>query len=183
MNHVGTKEIETKRLILRKARLDDASYMFSNWSNDEEAVKFLSWNAHKSQCDSEKLIENLLSQYTNDDVYTWVITTKNDNLPIGYINIHAIHNHHKRGEVSYCIGRRFWNNGYATEALKAIVRFAIAEVGFKKLIGLCDIRNFASEQVLVKAGFELEGILKQHEMDKYSRMQDLKCYAIYKRHI
>ncbi len=41
MNHCGTQELETKRLILRQFTDKDAHAMFENWANDEEVTKFL----------------------------------------------------------------------------------------------------------------------------------------------
>lgn len=34
MKNIGTKLLETNRLILRRAVLDDASAMFKNWRSD-----------------------------------------------------------------------------------------------------------------------------------------------------
>lgn len=44
LNHAGTKEIYTKRLLLRKFRLSDASDMFKNYVHDERVTRFLAWN-------------------------------------------------------------------------------------------------------------------------------------------
>ena len=46
LNHKGTQAIETKRLFLRKAQLEDAEAMFRNWSNDPEVTKYLTWPVH-----------------------------------------------------------------------------------------------------------------------------------------
>lgn len=41
MKHIGTKIIETKRLILRPFKKEDAEPMFYNWASDPEVTKFL----------------------------------------------------------------------------------------------------------------------------------------------
>lgn len=41
MNNLGTKELETERLILRKFTLDDAKDMFNNYESDSDASKYL----------------------------------------------------------------------------------------------------------------------------------------------
>ena len=46
MNHCGTKQIETKRLILRRFRSDDSIAMYENWASDPEVTKFLTWPTH-----------------------------------------------------------------------------------------------------------------------------------------
>lgn len=47
MNHKGTIQLETKRLILRRFAIDDAPAMFKNWASDPEVTKFMTWPTHK----------------------------------------------------------------------------------------------------------------------------------------
>ena len=56
LNHKGTQTIETERLILRKARLEDAKLMFHNWASDTEVTKFLTWPAHSNIEITEKVL-------------------------------------------------------------------------------------------------------------------------------
>lgn len=46
MKHLGTVQIETDRLILRKFNLSDTQALFNNWANDPEVTKFLVWSPH-----------------------------------------------------------------------------------------------------------------------------------------
>ena len=39
MNHLGTMELETDRLILRRFTLSDSKAMFNNWANDPDVTK------------------------------------------------------------------------------------------------------------------------------------------------
>ena len=48
MKHLGTKTIETKRLILRKFTLNDAEVMYQNWASEPEVTKYLTWQPHES---------------------------------------------------------------------------------------------------------------------------------------
>ena len=43
MKHIGTKVIETRRLILRPFTMEDAQPMFDNWASDPEVTKYLTW--------------------------------------------------------------------------------------------------------------------------------------------
>ncbi|MFU0799653.1 MAG: GNAT family N-acetyltransferase [Xylanivirga thermophila] len=56
MNSIGTQNIETKRLILRKIAISDAEDMFNNWASDNEVTKYVTWRAHKSIEDTRKII-------------------------------------------------------------------------------------------------------------------------------
>lgn len=48
MNKIGTKQIETERLILRRFEIEDAENMFDNWASDYENIIFLTWPKHES---------------------------------------------------------------------------------------------------------------------------------------
>ena len=48
MNHLGSKVLTTKRLILRPFRTKDAKRMFVNWAADPAVTKFLEWSPHKN---------------------------------------------------------------------------------------------------------------------------------------
>ena len=46
MHHLGTFNLETDRLILRKFKIEDATDMYNNWASDNEVAKYLSWKTH-----------------------------------------------------------------------------------------------------------------------------------------
>ncbi|MGL5084675.1 MAG: hypothetical protein ACRC68_02980 [Clostridium sp.] len=48
MNHIGTVEIETERLLLRKFLENDVLSSYNNWTSDEKVTEFLRWEAHSS---------------------------------------------------------------------------------------------------------------------------------------
>lgn len=79
--------------------------------------------------------------------------------------------------VSFMIGKEFWNKGYMTEVLSSIVRFFIEEVGVNRIEGRNDIQNPASEKVMIKCGFQYEGLLRQGGRNSFG-LVDCKQYAI-----
>ena len=79
LTHKGTVTIETPRLILRKARMEDAEPMFRNWANDAEVTKFLTWPAHGSIEVSERVLASWVDCYQKDDYYQWMIVLKEIN--------------------------------------------------------------------------------------------------------
>ena len=48
MKHIGTKELETERLILRKISVNDANEMYNNWASNPNVARYTTWNAHKN---------------------------------------------------------------------------------------------------------------------------------------
>ena len=118
-----TKKIFTNRLILRKAKISDASLAYKNWMYDEEVTKFLRWKAHKNVFESEKVIKNWVDSYKNDDFFQWIIELKELAEPIGTISVISIDKRVNSCHIGYCIGKKFWNMGYTSEAFSAIISF------------------------------------------------------------
>lgn len=63
MKHLGTKELETNQLKLRKFELSDAEAIFRNWANDTEVTKYLTWPTHKDVSVSSSVLREWVSQY------------------------------------------------------------------------------------------------------------------------
>ena len=69
MNHKGTIQLETERLILRRFTIDDAPAMFKNWASDPEVTKFMTWPTHKDVGVSRWDLDSWLPSYEKNDYY------------------------------------------------------------------------------------------------------------------
>lgn len=176
MEHQGTIKLTTTRLILRPLQLTDAESMFLGWATDQEVVKYLSWKPHLSVDETKRIISYWMSNYPDHKFYIWGIQLKNGPL-VGTISIHSIHEGFQRGEIGYALAKQYWNQGYVTESLQAIVDFSFGIVGFNRLEAHHSIYNPASGAVLIKAGFQHEGVLRQYYRSN-DGFQDSSSYAI-----
>ena len=161
MNHLGTRELATERLTLRRFEIEDAENMFYNWANDPEVTKYLTWPAHSSVEVTEGIVKDWVSQYDNNNYYQWAIELNDLEQPIGSISAVKVDDEIESVEIGYCIGKRFWNQGYTTEALKEIIRFFIVEVGAGRVAARHDTNNPNSGKVMASAGMEYEGTLRR----------------------
>ncbi len=177
MKNLGTKTIETNRLILRPFSLEDASEMYDNWASDSEVTKYLTWPTHSSIDISKKVIQSWISEYSKEDYYQWCIEWKENHEAIGSIS--AVHLNEAIGavEVGYCIGRKYWNKGITSEALLAFIRFFFDEVGANRIEARHDTNNPISGKVMKKCGLEFEGIHKQADKNN-TGICDMAYYGI-----
>jgi ribosomal-protein-alanine N-acetyltransferase len=176
MQHQGTIKLTTSRLMLRPLQLTDAESMFLGWATDSDVVKYLSWKPHLSVDETKRIISYWMSNYPDPKFYIWGIQLKNGPL-IGTISIHSIHEVFQRGELGYALAKRYWNQGYVTEALQAVVDYSFGIIGFNRLEAHHSIYNPASGAVLIKAGFQHEGVLRQYYRSN-DGFQDSSTYAI-----
>lgn len=160
MQHNGTIFIETKRLILRPYRVDDAEAMFRNWAHDPEVTRFLTWPPHSSVQVTEALLKNWTARYEDPSCYHWAITLKGQDEPVG--DISAVHVEESTGsaEIGYCLSRKMWRRGIMSEALSAVMDYLFG-IGFLRVCACHDVNNPASGRVMEKAGMKTDGCLRQ----------------------
>ena len=85
------------------------------------------------------------------------------------LTLYPVDNH---AEMGYWIGKPFWNNGYCTEAARAVVNYGFDVLGLERIYANYLARNPASGRVLHKLGMQQEGLLRRHRR-KFGRYEDL----------
>ena len=129
MNHLGTKILKTERLILRPFQLADAEAMFRNWASDPDVTRFLTWPAHASPEVSAKVLADWVGQYVKPEYYQWAIVPVTIGGPIGSIAVVGYDSRLGQPEIGYCIGKKWWRQGYTSEALDRVIDFLFDEAG------------------------------------------------------
>ena len=144
------KDIETERLILRDASVDDAEDMFE-YAKLEEVTKYLSWKPHVSVKDSEKILDMLSKEAKEKDSYALkaIVLKENDKM-IGTIDARIFGEGLKDAEFGYCLNPKYWNKGYMSEALKAFIEALHKEHGVENIFGSFERENIASKRVMQK---------------------------------
>ena len=180
MKLLGTISLETDRLILRKFKLDDAEGMFNNWCSDLECNKFVSYDIHQNVLETKEVIKKLIDEY-DAECYNWIIEVKSSGEVIGNISAFNIRKKHLSCEVGYSLGSKFWNKGYATEALKKVIDFLLNNCDFYLIEAYHRVGIPASGKVMEKSGMKKEALLRTRELNKVTnQLEDLVCYSITK---
>ncbi len=151
---------------------------------DAPALLRLADNPHVA----ENLRDRFPSPYTPADADEWLtIVTQADpfldfaivvgDSPIGGIGL-ALGSDIERvsAEVGYWIGEDHWGRGFATEALRAFIPWALETFALTRLFATTFAHHHASRRVLEKAGFELEGVLRRAAI-KRGEVLDMALYG------
>ena len=157
INHIGSKKITTNRLLLRRFSENDAKEIFETWMSDVEVAKYMVWNPQKNIKETEQWLQKCILKYKKDDVYNWGIELNKNKKLIGSISANKIETDDECYEIGYTIGKKYWRNGYATEALKAVTEFLMQEVGIPRILCRYAKENQASGRVIQKVGFKYKG--------------------------
>lgn len=178
MEHKGTVKRETERLILRPFVVEDAKAGFHNWMSDEKVTEFLRWPTHSDVSISERVVKEWIEEYEkNKAFYQWAIVPKDLGEPIGTISVVDMNESIDMVHIGYCIGSKWWGNGYMSEAFAAIIPFLFEEVGAKRIEAQHDPNNPASGKVMMKCGLKYEGTLRKADWSNKG-IVDAAMYAL-----
>ncbi len=141
--------LETKRLILRPFELTDAEAMFNNWASDPEVCKYMTWNHHESIDTTQMIINTWIEQYHQPERINFGIVLKETNELIGGIDVCGYID--GVPVVGYVLSRKYWNNGYMTEAFLEIIKL-LKSLGYQQIKVDAMIENIGSNKVIQKCG-------------------------------
>ena len=180
MHHLGTFNLETDRLILRKFKIGDAKDMYNNWASDNEVTKYLSWKTHLNIEETKEIIKSWIENYYKSDFYQWAIILKENNQAIGSISVVENDDSIEMVHIGYCISKKYWNKGITSEAFERIIKFFFEEVKVNRIEAAHNEKNIYSGKVMLKCKLKKEGILRDALKDN-SGITDCLIYSILKR--
>lgn len=176
----STITIETDRLILRKFEITDYEDMYNNWANDINVAKSSGFPVHTNINDTKDLVKYWVEEYKLDYIFNWIIIEKSSNKAIGSITVVNKDLKNKICELGYNVGQKWWNMGYATEALNKVVEYLFNINIFNTITAGCYAYNIGSMRVLEKNGFKKSATTrddtnvdtKENSLVKYSITQN-----------
>jgi RimJ/RimL family protein N-acetyltransferase len=173
------KSLKTERLRLRKAKLSDAEAIFRQYAQDAEVTKYVSWSAHKDIEETREYVRMCLLAWDVGKAFHWVIERNEDKQAIGMIIARVAG---EKWELGYVLARVYWGRGYMTEALKALIAWALKQKDIYRIWAVCDVDNIASARVMEKAGLWREGTLRRWSVHPNisPEPRDSYCYSIVK---
>jgi RimJ/RimL family protein N-acetyltransferase len=161
-------ELRGERCVLRRWHGGDSAALVA-LANDPDVARYMGALPHP---------------YTSEDARWWIATgsVQGGNLqfaitlagaPIGGIGI-TLGTVARRGTgmVGYWLGRPYWGQGLATDALRALTEYAVAELGLVRLWAFVMAPNLASARVLEKAGYVREAVLRSAIVDREGNAHD-----------
>lgn len=168
--------LPTPRLTLRPARMSDAQDLFE-YSRDPEVARHVLWDAHSSIYQTRGYIRFLLRQYRSGAPSTFVIEHTRQRKVIGTIGFMWMQQENRSAEVGYSLNRSYWNQGYMTEALRAVLDFGFSRLYLNRIEAQHESANPASGRVMAHVGMRHEGTLRQRLYNK-GRYVDVELYSI-----
>ncbi len=171
--------LETARLVLRQLEAADLDSVH-RLGDDPEVAAGLSDLPHPYPRQmAAGLIRGMSEASAAGTAYAFGVAVKNPVPPDTIVGIVFLipDLDHRRAELIYWLGRRYWGNGYATEAVRAVLAFGFDALALNRIHASYFTGNPASARVMEKAGMRFEGVMRQHHM-KRGEPLDLGHYGL-----
>jgi [ribosomal protein S5]-alanine N-acetyltransferase len=140
--------IETTRLIIRPYLLNDAGAVFSMF-NDKDVMEFIPTGIDRTLDETQNRIVKYIDHFDTFGYSKYVLIDKNSGLFIGDCGIYRFENS-EINELGYRIKKQFWNQGYASEAARAVIEHAFKNLKFSEIHAIVEKQNIKSIYVLEK---------------------------------
>ncbi len=139
----------------------DAEAVFQLFS-DEKVVRFYDLERFESPDQAVRQINKWLNEFHEGTGIRWAIAESHspENL-IGTIGLQNISLLHRKAELGYDLLPIHWNRGIMGLCVQQAIRTGFEKMKLNRIEAKTDPRHLASQKVLLKNGFHLEGTLRQ----------------------
>jgi len=171
--------LTTERLTLRQLTHDDADGIMAIFGSPE-VLRYLNNPPVDTRAKAIGLIDWLNGLYQNHDSVQWGISLHDDDRLIGMCGNYAWDRENRHVEIGYHIVPALWRHGYATEAARAVIAWSFDHLDVHRIQADCTDGNIASERVLLKCGFKVEGLWRESCWE-HGRFVDIKQFGLLRR--
>ncbi len=149
--------LSTERLVLRPVTADDHPALLAHWTHPD-VRRFLFDGAPLSSAEVAETIEESIGDFAGHGYGIWLIelgpvTGPGTGSRPGLVGTAGLRPLEESGlEIFYSLAPGAWGHGYATEAARAVVDFALGFLDLPEVLAEVDEGNAASVAVVKRLG-------------------------------
>lgn len=170
---------ETERLTIRSPLPGDGIELQAAVAETlDDLAPWMPWADHLPSVDEEEeAVRRARARFlTREDLWL-LLLLKDSSTIVGGSGLHRIDWEVRRFEIGFWARRRFAGQGYISEAVRGITRFAFETLGARRVEIRCDERNGRSRRVAERAGFSLEATLRNHALAADGELRNTLIYV------
>ena len=174
------ESFETERLLIRSPLPGDGPEMHAAVNESlDDLLPWMDWpKQHETVEDSEKQMRLSRVRFLERSDLLLLLFLKGTNTLVGSSGLHRMDWSVPRFEIGYWCRTRFAGNGYVTEAVRGITAFAFEHLGARRVEIRCDALNRKSARVAERAGYTLEGELRNAEVGADGRLRNTLVFSV-----
>jgi RimJ/RimL family protein N-acetyltransferase len=153
--------IETPRLLLRAFQESDLPTLMA-YRNDPEVSRYQFWGTF-DEPGLRLFIEHMAKATPGQPGpgFQFALALRPEGPHIGDLYLRLLDYDNRQAEIGYTLARAYWGQGYAREAVGALLRYCFADLGLHRVIAIADSENSPSLGLLERLGMRREGHFRQ----------------------
>lgn len=150
--------LETERLIIRPAKIEDAQNLFI-LNSDPEVVRYTGDVAFNNLLEAQNLIRERMTVQFDKYKMTRFMVFHKDGTYLGWCGLKYFPETNEV-DLGYRFMKKFWGKGYATESSKACLQYGFETLKLPRIIAKAMPENIGSIKVMQKLGMTFRGYVK-----------------------
>jgi ribosomal-protein-alanine N-acetyltransferase len=175
--------LTTERLMLREFAEADVPAVFGIFSQDS-VTEHYNFETMCTIGQAQRLVKARRESFYHNTGIRWAITWQEQpNGVIGSCGCYNLHRTFCSMEIGYDLHPRYWRQGIMTEALQALLDFGFGQqflFPLNRVVALTELENLASIGLLLKLGFQPEGIHREYGFWK-GTFRDVRSFSVLRR--
>lgn len=163
--------LTTERLCLRPLRADDADSLYGAFGD----AALMTWWSSAPDTSIDDTRRRVAANSDSDAYPTWAVTLAGDDRALGWVVF--IPRREGVREIGYILRRDTWGQGYAREAVAAVIDYGFGPLGLRRIFADTDPDNVGSNRLLETLGFAREGRLRG-EWDTHIGVRDSLIWGL-----
>lgn len=166
------KTLVTARLIVRRMSIEDAGFILT-LLNEPSWLRFIGDRGVRTIDDAKNyIIQGPVAMYASLGFGLCTVESRDSACPVGICGLMK-RDYLDAPDIGFAFLPAYWGKGYAYEAANAMLNFAKADLGLKRILATTRPENIASQKLLEKLGLRFERLMRHPDGDR-----DLRVYAI-----
>jgi ribosomal-protein-serine acetyltransferase len=170
----------TPRLLVRALRAGDGAAL--NTAINESLPEMQAWmtwaQAEHSLEQDEEFVRRWLVKFQLREELPFFIFDRHSQDFVGSMSLHHIDWDAACFEIGYWVRTRYAGQGYISETLRGMINYGFEQLNANRLEIRCDALNTRSQAVAERAGFQLEGRLRQNAMNMDDGLRDTLIFGL-----
>jgi len=158
VEHSSFDQLESPRLWIRRFRADDAA-AFARYRSDPEVARLQGWDAPYSVEEAQHFVAGLsgASPGMPGHWFQFAVVLRSDGALIGDCAPRATRTDARQAELGFSFATPYQRHGYASEAVRCVLRYVFTTLDMHRLFSITDTRNERARRLLERVGFRREG--------------------------
>lgn len=146
-------EITTQRLTLKPLGTEHFQTA-KGYSLDYENTKYMCHLPHETSEETMDFLTRVEAEWKKEKPQYYEFAILYESKHIGAVSIYF---ENSAGELGWILNKKYWGNGFAYEAAKAVVEYFAANMGTAHFVAHCDAENIASYKIMERLGMTKTG--------------------------